>query len=172
MGDWTNNFTVIALIIFKNDIFKKIKNWYGLKKSINYFDFFNQFFDNFSTLLLCKINFLDIFNMAHLFQIFVISQSTEILIESNFWLGRYGKAITHPWRCEDGSQLSKNRLQNHYFLYDVLDRLHIKFANFQCCHRATFVYLKMINTKVARKFFETEIFSNFFDDNQNHFFIK
>ena len=51
--------------------------------------FFYQFVDNFSALLLCKINVLDIFDTGNFFQIFVISRSTEILIESNFWLEMY-----------------------------------------------------------------------------------
>ena len=39
----------------------------------------------FSVLLFSKINLLDIFDMNDFFQI-----STEIFIESNFWLGMYG----------------------------------------------------------------------------------
>ena len=51
--------------------------------------FFYLFVNKFSALLLCKINVLDIFNMGDFFQIFVISRTIEILIESNFWLGTY-----------------------------------------------------------------------------------
>ena len=51
----------------------------------NYFVY--QFFNNFSALLLYKINFLHFFDTGDFFQIFVISRNTEILIESNYWLG-------------------------------------------------------------------------------------
>ena len=44
---------------------------------------------HFSELLLCKINVLDIFDTGDFFQILIISRSTWILIESNFWLGMY-----------------------------------------------------------------------------------
>ena len=47
------------------------------------------FTNNFSALLLHKINVLDILNMVDYFQIFLILQSTEILMKSNFWLGMY-----------------------------------------------------------------------------------
>ena len=50
---------------------------------------FYQFINNFSALLLCKINSLDIFDMGDFDQIFVISWSTEILIQSKFWLEIY-----------------------------------------------------------------------------------
>ena len=46
--------------------------------------FFLQFFDNFSALLLCEINVLDIFNISDFFQFFVITRRTEIVIVSNF----------------------------------------------------------------------------------------
>ena len=52
-----------------------------------------QFVNNFSALLLCKINVLVFFDTGHFFQIFVISRNTEILIESNFWLGMYSPCI-------------------------------------------------------------------------------
>ena len=45
----------------------------------------HAFFKNFSTIL-CKINVLDILNIVDVFEIFVASQSTKIVIESNFWL--------------------------------------------------------------------------------------
>ena len=41
----------------------------------------DKFVNKFSALLLCKINFLDIFDVGDFFQIFVVSRSTEILIE-------------------------------------------------------------------------------------------
>ena len=44
---------------------------------------FYQFFYDFSTLLLCKVNFLNIFNIHDFFQILVKSRSIEILIELN-----------------------------------------------------------------------------------------
>ena len=50
--------------------------------------FFYQFLNNFSALL-CKINVLDIFDMGDVFQIFLISLSTAILIESNLRLEMY-----------------------------------------------------------------------------------
>ena len=49
---------------------------------------------NFSTLLLFfKINIFDFFEMGDFLQIFVISRKTEILIESNYWLGMYVPCI-------------------------------------------------------------------------------
>ena len=51
--------------------------------------FFLQFFDNFSALLLCEINVLDIFNISDFFQFFVITRRTEIVIVSNFWVRVY-----------------------------------------------------------------------------------
>ena len=53
----------------------------------NYFVY--QFINSFSALLLCKINFLDFFEMDDFFQIFVILRNTEILMELNYWLGIY-----------------------------------------------------------------------------------
>ena len=52
--------------------------------------FLYQILNIFSALLLlCKINVLEVFDKGDFFQIFVISRSTKILIESNFWLGIY-----------------------------------------------------------------------------------
>ena len=52
--------------------------------------FFYLFVNNFSALLvLCKINILDSFDMRDFFQIFIISRTTKILIELNFWLGTH-----------------------------------------------------------------------------------
>ena len=51
--------------------------------------FFSHSFNNFSTLLLCKIHGFDIFNMVDFFQIFVTSRISKILTVSNFWLGVY-----------------------------------------------------------------------------------
>ena len=51
--------------------------------------FFSAIFDKFSALLLCKIYVFDIFNMVNFLLIFVISQSTKILIVSNFFLEVY-----------------------------------------------------------------------------------
>ena len=66
--------------------------------------FFYLFVNNFSVLLLWKINVFDIFDMSDLFQIFVISRSAEILIESNFWLGMYVpyilKSMWNVYGCE------------------------------------------------------------------------
>ena len=75
----------------------------NVEKSINLFEmkkshltwffikhyFFKQFINNFSALLLCEINIMDIFDMGNFFQIFVISRSTEILIEPKFCFGMY-----------------------------------------------------------------------------------
>ena len=47
------------------------------------------FVNKFSALFLCKINFFDILDMGDIFQVFVISRTTEILIESNFMLAMY-----------------------------------------------------------------------------------
>ena len=47
--------------------------------------FLNKFVNNFLALLLLrKINVLDIFDMGDFFQIFVVSRTTKVLIESNF----------------------------------------------------------------------------------------
>ena len=43
--------------------------------------FFNQFVNNFSELLLCKINVGDVFNTDNFSKIFVKSRSTKIFIE-------------------------------------------------------------------------------------------
>ena len=69
---------------------KKLINCFEMKKTDsslityqkNYFVY--QFVDNFSELLLCKINILDFFDMGDFFQIFVIPRSTKILMESKF----------------------------------------------------------------------------------------
>ena len=45
----------------------------------------NDFVNNFSELLLWKINILDNFNIVDFIQIFVVSQSTKILIDLKFW---------------------------------------------------------------------------------------
>ena len=52
-------------------------------------NFFYQYVNNFSELLLCKINVFVIFNMNIKKWIFVTSRSTDILNELNFWLGIY-----------------------------------------------------------------------------------
>ena len=49
--------------------------------------FVYQFVYNFLPLWLCKVNVLDVFDTADLFEIFVILRNTEILIVSN--LGMY-----------------------------------------------------------------------------------
>ena len=73
---------------------EKFKKLFKIKKDglpdnllKNYF--FYQFVSNFLALLLCKINVLDIYDMGDSIQIFFTSWNTEILIESNFWLGVY-----------------------------------------------------------------------------------
>ena len=53
--------------------------------------FFYILVSNFSALLLFKMNVLDILDMGDFFQI--LSQSTEILIESNFWLVMFVRGI-------------------------------------------------------------------------------
>ena len=55
-------------------------------------NFFLKQFVKFSTLLLLKMNVLDIFNIIDLLTIFVISRGTKILIELN-WLGVYVSRI-------------------------------------------------------------------------------
>ena len=40
-------------------------------------------------LLLRKMNGLNLFNMDDIFHIFITSRNTEILIDSNYWLGMY-----------------------------------------------------------------------------------
>ena len=100
--------TIIAFIFFKDGTFINVKkiekihmdseksiNSIEMEKRIWYLIIYrkillsNQFVNNFSALLLCKINILDIFDMSDVLQIFVTSRHTEILIESNFWLGKY-----------------------------------------------------------------------------------
>ena len=66
----------------------KIKKGYVTRLSIKQ-SFFHQFVNNFSALLLCDINFLEIFDIGGFFQTFFITRSTEIVIELNFWLGIY-----------------------------------------------------------------------------------
>ena len=66
----------------------KIKND-KLPHYLLYNNFFNQFFNNFLALLLCKIKVLIIFDMGDFFHVFVISRTTEILIESKLWFGMY-----------------------------------------------------------------------------------
>ena len=53
--------------------------------------FFYILVSNFSALLLFKMNALDILYMGDFFQI--LSRSTEILIESNFWLEMFVRGI-------------------------------------------------------------------------------
>ena len=55
--------------------------------------FFLQFVNNFSTLLLCKINFLDIVGIGDFLQIFIISRSSEIRMVLNFKLRVYTWSI-------------------------------------------------------------------------------
>ena len=65
--------------------------WNGEKERLpdyllkNYF--FYQFVNDLPALFLYRINLLGIFGMGEFLQIFIISRSTEVLIESNFWLG-------------------------------------------------------------------------------------
>ena len=57
------------------------------EKLINSFKiFFYQFINNLSKLLLGKKIVPDIFDVGNFFQIFIVSRSTKILIESNFRL--------------------------------------------------------------------------------------
>ena len=59
-----------------------------LKKKVLYLTIvFYEFLNNFLKLLLCKTNVLNIFNTADFFQIFVASQNTEDLMNSNFRFG-------------------------------------------------------------------------------------
>ena len=55
---------------------EKLINLFEIKKgkvtSLFLGQFFLQFFNNFSTLLLCKIYVFAIFNIVHFFQIFII----------------------------------------------------------------------------------------------------
>ena len=51
----------------------------------NYFVY--HCFNNFSALLLCKINVLFFFDVEDFFKFF--SRNTEIQIKSNYWLGMY-----------------------------------------------------------------------------------
>ena len=50
---------------------------------------FNQLVNNVSSLLLCKKNVLEIFQVANFLSTFVTSRSTKILIQSNFCLRMY-----------------------------------------------------------------------------------
>ena len=77
---------------------EKSINWFEIEKREGYLimyvlNIFYQFVKYFSALLLCKINVLDIFDMGDFFQILFVSQSTEILIESNFLLEMYAPYI-------------------------------------------------------------------------------
>ena len=69
--------------------------------------FFTNLLSNFLALLLCKMKVLGIFNKVDFFQIFFILPSTEILIESNFWLGMYAPYILKCLRVSrKGDQLT------------------------------------------------------------------
>ena len=67
---------------------EKSINSFEMKKGLVIGLFIEQFVHNFAALL-CKINVLDIFDTGDFFYIFVILQSTEILMESNFLLEMY-----------------------------------------------------------------------------------
>ena len=81
LGNWTNSFTIIALILFSKTS-KKERNWcriweihkficYEMKKG--YCMVFSlEFVNDLSVLLLYKLNILNIFNMIDFFRIFVI----------------------------------------------------------------------------------------------------
>ena len=70
---YTNKF-----IWYKNEIF--------LSVYLSDNNFTDQFFDDFSALLLCRINVLNIFNTINFFLDFCCIAQTKILIDSNFWL--------------------------------------------------------------------------------------
>ena len=67
---------------------KGLDSWLLIEEFFSY-----QFVNNFLALLLWKINCLDFFDTGDFFQVFVISRSSKILIESNFWLGMYVRHI-------------------------------------------------------------------------------
>ena len=57
--------------------------------TVKFFFFNSQFVNKLLALLLYEITLLYMFNTLIFFKIFVISQSTEIIIEPNFWLSMY-----------------------------------------------------------------------------------
>ena len=75
----------------------------------NYFDY--QFVNNFLALLLCKI--LDFFDMANFFKFMVISQNTEIPIESNYCFRMY---VLYIFKVTlSGSEFSVFEILNAFF---------------------------------------------------------
>ena len=144
-NDWTKICTVIAVIFFKNGIFIKVKRleknsyefwkpkkliwneeWLGYLIIYWTIICFINFLNNVSTLLLCKINLLDIVDIGDFFQIFIISRSTEILIRSNFFLGMYVPYILN-WIWKFGNffnfwieSLETNLKLSIYYYYKLL----------------------------------------------------
>ena len=58
---------------------------------------------NFSKILLCKINYIDIFDAIDLFQIFMEFRNTEILIDSSIFLRIWGQSLKNQndnWKFE------------------------------------------------------------------------
>ena len=89
---------------------------------------FRQFVNNFSALLLWKICIFDIVNVVDVFQIFVISRSTEILFVSNFWLG-VSIYVKHPQNHTLNFWAGK--YQNYRKNYKVLQIYHPVFSPYK-----------------------------------------
>ena len=73
-------------------------------------NFFNRVVENFSELLR-KVNILDILNLVNFWKIFVVMQNTEILIESNFWLGMYVPYVLE-WLISEISRLERTNFDS------------------------------------------------------------
>ena len=98
---WTNSCTVIDLIFFfKTGVLKNEKIHTDSEKSINSFKMKTRIcyliiywiiilFTNLIIIFRHYYHVRDFFDMGDFFQFFVISQNTEILFESNYWLGIY-----------------------------------------------------------------------------------
>ena len=74
---------------------EKLINSFEIKRLPDYLlnsYFVCKFVNNFSALLLYKINIIDFFNMGVFFSFF-ISRNTELLNESKYWLGMYVTCI-------------------------------------------------------------------------------
>ena len=77
-------------------------------------NFFNRVVENFSELLR-KVNILDILNLVNFWKIFVVMQNTEILIESNFWLGMYVPYVLE-WLISEISRLERTNFDSWVLL--------------------------------------------------------
>ena len=79
-----------------------------------------QFVNNFSALLLCKINFLDFYDTSDFFQILVISRNTKILIDPIYWLRIHVPYILNRFFKFLHSPCNINRCNNNLNNHEVL----------------------------------------------------